>query len=88
MFWKILAFIKIQILVARSYRLRYIMQFVTLAIPLIGFYFMSRVFADQEIGAVSSYGGSYMAFLLVGTAVTLFSAIGLRSVTGALGGAH
>ena len=47
-----------------------------------------RVFQDQEIGAVGAYGGNYMSFVLVGTAVTLFSVIGLRSVTGVLGGAQ
>lgn len=88
MIWKMLAFVKIQILVARSYRLRYIMQFVTMGIPLLGFFFMARVFANQEIEAVGAYGGNYMSFILVGTAVTLFSGIGLRSVTGVLSGAQ
>ncbi len=88
MMWKVLAFIRVQLQAARSYRLRYVMQFLTLAIPLIGFYFMSRVFHDQEISAVGRYGGNYMTFLLVGTAVTLYGSIALRSVTGVLAGAQ
>ncbi len=84
MMWKVLAFVSAQLQVARSYRLRYAMQFLTMAIPLIGFYFMSRVFNSQDISAISRYGGNYMTFLLMGTAVTLYAAIALRSVTGAL----
>ena len=82
------AFIRVEVLVARSYRLRYVMQSIGMFLPLIGLYFMSRVFNGEQIDAIDGYGGNYLTFVMVGMGVTIFSALSLRAVTGTLSAAQ
>lgn len=87
-FWKLMAFVRAAIQVQRSYRLRYLMQGFTALLPLVGLFFLSRVFSGEQLSALDAYGGNYLPFVMVGMAVTLFSAISLRAVTGTLGTAQ
>ncbi|MEX0763053.1 MAG: ABC transporter permease [Dehalococcoidia bacterium] len=69
---------------ARSYRLAFLMQSVGLAFPLIGIFFMARLFNNVNVDAIEEYGGSYVEFLIVGLMVVSYSGTALRSFTGSL----
>ena len=53
MLTKIMAFVRRDLQSARSYRLAYGLQAVGVIVPLIGLYFMSRVFNTVDIGVIT-----------------------------------
>lgn len=69
---------------ARSYRVSFMLQSVGVVIPLAALYFMARLFRQVEVPGVDSYGGDYIAFVLVGFVVTSYSVTALRSFSSAL----
>ncbi len=69
---------------ARSYRLAFLMQTLGLAFPLIGLFFMARLFNNVDVTAIQEYGGNYVEFLLVGLMVVTYSGTALRAFTGSL----
>lgn len=88
MLGKILAFMRRDLRSARSYRLAYGLQAVGVVVPLLGLYFMSRVFNSVQISSVDRYGGNYLTFTLVGMIVAVYSTLALRSFTSNLGAAQ
>ena len=81
---KLYAFLWKDTMQARSYRLTFIAQFFTLFVPLVGLFFLKRVFDSVEIGAIQRYGGNYVEFLLVGAIIVSYSGTALRAFTGQL----
>ncbi len=65
-----LAFLKRDALIAVSYRLAFALSLVEVFTILTVFYFLGRTFGEKEIPALARYGGSFLAFLLIGVALT------------------
>lgn len=80
----IFAFVWKDWLQARSYRLSSLMQFVGIGLPLVGLYFLGRLFNDIDMDGISRYGGNYVRFLLTGIVITSFSGMALRASAGHL----
>ena len=76
---KLLAFLAKDWEQARSYRLGFILQFGGAGITLVGLYFMNRLFRSAELEPIQQYGGDYVAFILIGLVVTLYSGTTLRA---------
>lgn len=76
---KLLAFLAKDWEQARSYRLAFVLQFGGVGLTLAGLYFMNRLFRSAELEPIQQYGGNYVAFILVGLVVTLYSATALRA---------
>jgi ABC-2 type transport system permease protein len=64
------AFFKRDALIAVSYRLSFILSLVEVFTILTVFYYLGRTFGEREIPALARYGGSFLAFLLIGIALT------------------
>lgn len=64
------AFLKRDARIAFSYRLSFLLSLVEVFGILTIFYFLGRTFGQQEVPALARYGGSFLAFLLIGVALT------------------
>lgn len=64
------AFIKRDALIAVSYRLSFVLSLVEVFTILGVFYYLGKTFGQREIPALARYGGSFLAFLLIGVALT------------------
>lgn len=64
------AFFKRDALIATSYRTAFAVQLLGNIVILGVFYFVGRTLRGAEIPALARYGGSYLAFLLIGVALT------------------
>lgn len=64
------AFFKRDAIIATSYRTSFIVQLLGNLLVLGVFYFIGRTIGDQNIPSLAKYGGSYLAFLLIGIALT------------------
>lgn len=64
------AFFKRDAIIATSYRTSFVVQLLGNLLVLGVFYFIGRTIGDQNIPALAKYGGSYLAFLLIGIALT------------------
>ncbi len=73
---------------ARSYRMAAIMQVFGLFIPLIGLFFLNRMFDTVTIPALERFGGNYIAWMMVGVILATFSGMALGMITGPLRGAQ
>jgi len=63
------AFFKRDATVELSYRTSFVVQLLGNVLILLVFYFIGRTFENQEVPALAKYGGSYLAFLLIGVAL-------------------
>ncbi len=63
--------------IERSYQLRLVLQFVNVAVIATVIYFVSKMVEDPA--SLARYGGNYFDFALVGLAVTSFAGVGLSS---------
>lgn len=79
---KISAFLKKDILVMISYRFNMLIQLAKLFISLLMFYFIGETFGGAISPYLGRYGGSYFAYVLVGTAVSTFASFGLGALAG------
>ena len=73
---------------AKSYRLAAIMQVFTTFLPLVGLFFLERMFNTVEIPALERFGGNYIAWMMVGLILATFSGLALGMITGPLRGAQ
>jgi ABC-2 type transport system permease protein len=64
------AFLKRDALIAVSYRLAFGLSLVEVFTILTVFYYLGKTFGPSEIPALARYGGSFLAFLLIGVALT------------------
>jgi ABC-2 type transport system permease protein len=64
------AFFKRDALIAISYRLSFILSLVEVFTILTVFYYLGRTLGNREIPALARYGGNFLAFLLIGVALT------------------
>jgi ABC-2 type transport system permease protein len=63
----------------RSYRLGFILQNVSMLLPLVMLYFTSRLLNSVDVAAIDRYGGNYVTFAFIGLVVTSYSFTGLRT---------
>jgi len=73
------AFFKRDALIALSYRTAFAVQLLGNIVILGVFYFVGRTLAGAELPALARYGGSYLAFLLIGVALTDCVGVSLTS---------
>jgi ABC-2 type transport system permease protein len=73
------AFIKRDYLTNVSYRASFAMQFVGILFQVAVFYFISQVFGSAVSPTMQAYGGSYFAFLLVGTCFSDYLGLSLHA---------
>ena len=64
------AFFKRDALIAVSYRLSFILSIVEVFTILTVFFYLGKTFGERDIPALARYGGSFLAFLLIGVALT------------------
>ena len=64
------AFFKRDALIAVSYRAAFILSLVEVFTILTVFYYLGKTFGERDIPALARYGGSFLAFLLIGVALT------------------
>lgn len=77
---KIFAFIKKDLLITVSYRFRIILQFVSMLLSLIMYYFLSKTFSGAVSPYLGQYSGNYFSYVLVGIAVSSFVTVGLNAL--------
>jgi len=75
---KILAFARKDFLVQTSYRIGFIMQFVSILFSVATYFFLSRLFEGAVNPMLSPYGGDYFGFVLIGVAFTHYLQVGLN----------
>jgi len=64
------AFFKRDALIAVSYRVAFVFSLVEVFTILTVFYYLGKTFGERDIPALARYGGSFLAFLLIGVALT------------------
>lgn len=76
---KLLVFLWKDWVQARSYRVAFILQNVSLLMPLLMLFFLSRLFNLVDVPAIDPYGGNYVTFAFIGLVVITYSFTGLRA---------
>ena len=64
------AFFKRDAAIAYSYRAAFFMQFFGNLVMLAMLYYVAKTVGPQSLPALAKYGGSFLAFLLIGVALT------------------
>ena len=64
------AFFKRDAMTAMSYRVSFALQIINIVIALGVFYFVGQTVGETELPVLAKYGGNYLAFLLIGVALT------------------
>ena len=91
---KIIAFLKRDFLIHKSYKLSFLLSFLTILASVVTFYFIAKIFGKGAFPYLQSYGGKYFPFVLIGIAFSDFFFTGLSAfahaihdeqVTGTLG---
>ena len=75
----ILAFLRKDFLIEKSYRLQYVFRFFSVLVIVISYYFLSRLIDIQTPKAISKYSSSYFAFVIIGMSVNQFLQFSLES---------
>ncbi|MFH0859988.1 MAG: ABC transporter permease [Candidatus Altiarchaeota archaeon] len=76
---KLLAFLRRDFLNATSYKMSFILQFGGIFFSVLTFYYISKLVGDGASQYLSSYGGDYFAFVLVGIAFWNYLIVSLQS---------
>jgi ABC-2 type transport system permease protein len=80
----LLALLSRDFLLARSYRLQFVLQLGGVFLTLVSFLFLARIVPGSQ-ASLRPYGGDYFTFVLIGTGVATFFITGLTSFADALG---
>ncbi len=67
-----------------SYRFAFALQFAGLFISALAFFFIAQMFGESATQYLSSYGGDYFSFVLIGIAFAGYFGVGLTSFTSSL----
>jgi len=73
------AFIKRDAAIELSYKASFVMQLLGTAVLLAIFYYLGKLMKPEDTAALQKYGGSYLAFLLIGVALTDCVGVSLTS---------
>jgi len=80
-----MAFLKRDFLTSVSYRLSFAMQIGGMAISVLVFFFISKLFGAAARPMLQEYGGDYFSFVLVGIAFSGYLGVGLNSFSQSIG---
>jgi ABC-2 type transport system permease protein len=81
---KIIAFLKKDFLIYKSYRLSLLLNCLTIIATIVTFYFIARIFGEGTSRYLQSYGGEYFPFVLIGLAFSDFLFMGLSTFSQAI----
>jgi len=84
MWQKMVAFIKRDFSITASYRLSFFFQFFGILFSVVTFYFIAKLFGKAAVPYLSSYGGDYFSFVLIGIAFSDYLGVGLSSFAGTI----
>lgn len=73
------AFLRRDALIQMSYRLAFVLDILSIVFSVATFYFVSRLVGPSSEGLLSSYGGQYFPFVLIGIAFSTYQGVGLHS---------
>ncbi len=74
---KPLAFLRRDLLVAISYKFKFLLQLLGIFVSTLMFFFLSRLVGGGVEGQLKPYGGDYFAFVIVGVAFTDYLSVSL-----------
>lgn len=80
-----IAFLKRDFLTSVSYRLSFALQIGGMAISVLVFFFISKLFGAAAKPMLKEYGGDYFSFVLVGLAFSGYLGVGLNSFSQSIG---
>src|SRR4051812_30092690 len=83
---KIPAFFRRDLLVAWSYRLSFVSEWLTLVLQAITFYYVSKLIRPSALPSFHGTHATYMQFVLVGMVVTAMTALAVGRVASAIRG--
>ncbi|HOO56352.1 MAG TPA: ABC transporter permease [bacterium] len=77
--WKIYVLIRRDFIEELSYRMKFLIEIVTVIVYSSIFYFIAKVFAGQQVPYLERYGGDYFSFVLIGIAFSGFLNVGMST---------
>jgi ABC-type multidrug transport system ATPase subunit/ABC-type multidrug transport system permease subunit len=78
------AFLKRDLRSEMSYRVSFILQFVSVFFTVALFYFIAQMFSEATIPYLTNYGGDYFSFVLIGIAFAGYFGVGLSGFSSSL----
>jgi ABC-2 type transport system permease protein len=84
--YKVLALMRVSMLTAMSYRLSMVISLFGLVVSVVPLYFVANALQPVMAESISSQGGQYFAFVLVGMIALSFVPAAMNSVPGAISG--
>ena len=78
---KMFAFIKKDFLVAKSYKLMFILNWGGIVTSTRTFYFISKLFGDRLHPYIAEYGAEYFPFVIIGIAFSTYLFTALNSIS-------
>lgn len=83
--WRITkAFIRRDILLAASYRMNLLMQFVEIAVLTVGWYFLAYMFRGADVPYLRPYGGDFFSFFIIGVAFYNINQLAMKGFSDAI----
>jgi ABC-2 type transport system permease protein len=79
------AFVRRDWMVARSYRLQFALQLVSMLFQLMMFFYLARIVSSSDFAEASEVSGNYFAFVVLGLALFNFLSTALTAVSSSLG---
>jgi len=73
------AFLKRDLSLAMSYRLSFVLQFMSIFLSVATFYFVAQLFGSAVAPQLEAYGGDYFSFVLIGLAFSSYMGLSLSS---------
>lgn len=81
---KALAFIRRDFIEETSYKFSFFLQFFSIFISVMVYYFIARLFGAAAVPYLKPYGGDYFSFVLIGVAFTNYLEIALHSFSSSI----
>ncbi|TBO44304.1 ABC transporter permease [Pedobacter kyonggii] len=78
------SFIKRDFIIEFSYKLNFILTFITSIFPVISFFFISKLIAGNSSSSLLKYGGDYFSFALIGIAFIRFFQLAVDTFSGSI----
>jgi ABC-2 type transport system permease protein len=82
---KLLAFIRIDVLTAASYRMNMVFSMLSLAFVVVPIYYVAGALQPLMADSIQSQGGEYFAFVLVGMIAYNFVSVGVTAIPSVIG---
>lgn len=76
---RISAFIKKDFLIATSYKVSFVVDFLLIFVSILVWYFLAKVFGDKALPYLKDYGGKFFPFILIGIVLYTYMATAFQS---------